>query len=394
MKEQKEDFVRDKPIPEFKKKIVEEFKKEIEENRTILIASCKGLPGHNFHEIKKKLRGKAEIRFARKSAINRAIDGIEKGSLKNLKKEIDADFAIIFSDLDAFELSGLLTDNESPSKAKAGDIAPEDIEIEPGPTELIAGPAISELQGVGLKVKVTDGKLEIMQGAVVVKKGDEVTGKVAGVLAKLDFTPMKVGFIPLAAYDSKDDKVYTDIVIDKEGTLEELKNLVGKALGFAVSVGFVNEKTIVHFIAKACAEEKALDGLIKEEKKEDNVEQSSTNPRSEDGTSEVINEGNKPANGDEGAGEKEQEGEKKEDENVGDDDKKEEEKVDVKEEEKKVEEEIKEEVKEEIKEEIPESPETKTKEKKEEAAEKVAEEVAEEVVEDINDDTEKKEEQA
>jgi large subunit ribosomal protein L10 len=140
----KEKFVREKPVPDFKKKIIEDFKEKIENNRTILIASCKGLPGQQFHEIKKKLRGKAEIKIARKTAVGRAIDEIDKGALKNLKKELKADFVVIFSDMDAFELSGLLTDNESPSKAKAGDIAPEDLSIEPGPTDLPAGPAISE----------------------------------------------------------------------------------------------------------------------------------------------------------------------------------------------------------------------------------------------------------
>jgi large subunit ribosomal protein L10 len=278
-------FVRDKPVPGYKKKIVEDFKERIENNRTVLVASCKGLPGQQFNEIKKKLRGKVDIKFARKSAIERAIDGINKGALKNLKEILTADFAIIFSDMDAFELSGLLTDNESASKAKVGDISPEDIEIEPGLTNLPAGPAISELQSVGLKVKVTDGKLEIIKGAIVVRKGEKIDNKVVGVLAKLDIAPMKVGFIPLAAYDSQDDKVYKDIVIDKEGTLETIKTLIGKALGFAINIGYPNEKTIIHFIAKANVEEKALSSLVKEEKVEEKEESKEVKEQEKEETS-------------------------------------------------------------------------------------------------------------
>jgi len=172
----------------------------------------------------------------------------------------------------------LLSDNESPARAKAGDISPEDIEVEAGMTELLPGPAISELGSVGLKVKVTDGKLEIMQGAVVVKEGEEIKENVASVLGKLGIEPMKVGFLPLAAYDSNDDKVYVGIKIDKKGTLEEMRSLIGKALGFAVCVDYATKETVSHFIAKAAGEEKALGNLVGvkecvEEKKEETSEE-------------------------------------------------------------------------------------------------------------------------
>ncbi len=257
-----------KPVPEIKKKIVNDFVKMISNHRTMLIASCKGLPGKQFHEIKKKLRGKAEIMFAKKNMILRAIDNIEKGALKNLKKELTSDFAILFSELEPFELSALLADNQSSAKAKGGDIAPEDIEIEPGPTDLPAGPAISELGSVGLKVKVTDGKLEIIQGSIVARKGDKIKPNAASVLGKLNVQPMRVGFLPLAVYDSKEEKIYTNIVIDKKGTLEELRNLIGKAISFAVKVKYPCDKTISYFIAKASAEYMALNNLLTKNKTE------------------------------------------------------------------------------------------------------------------------------
>jgi len=265
--------IREKPIPESKKEIVDNLAKGIEGHRTVLIASCKGLPGQQFHEIKKKLRGKAEIRVAKKSAFNRAIDKIEKGAIKNLKEKVGADIVILFSDLDPFELSGILTENQSPAKAKSEDIAPEDIEIEAGPTDLLPGPAISELGSVGLKVAVKEGKLEIMKGAIVAKKGEKIKPNVASVLGKLNITPMKVGFRSLAAYDSKEDKVYFDIFIDKEGTLEELRNLLGKALGFAVGVEYPTKETVSYFISKASAEEKILEKLIGVEKTEEKTEE-------------------------------------------------------------------------------------------------------------------------
>lgn len=254
--------IREKPIPESKKRLVKDIANKMSRNRTVLIASCRGLPGKQFHEIKKKLRGTAEVIVAKKSIINKAIESLEKGAMTELKASIESDYAIMFSDKDAFELASVLMDYQSSRKAKGGDIAPEDLSIEPGPTDLVAGPAISELSAVGLKIAVKEGKLEIIKGAIVAKKGDSLKNNVAAVLGKLNISPIKVGFIPVAAYDSKDEKVYTSIVIDKHGTFETLKEMIRKALGFAINIEYPTEKTIRYFIAKAASEEKAVKKLM------------------------------------------------------------------------------------------------------------------------------------
>ena len=261
-KETKANKNRIKEIPQGKVKIVAEVIAKIKKNPTLLIASTKKLPSSQFHEIKKNLRGKAEIVIAKKSLIIRAMDEVNRASVDNLKQYIVADTALFFSELDAFELSAMLSDNQSPVRAKAGDIAPEDISIEPGPTDLIPGPAISELSGVGLKVAVEGGKLAIKTGAVVAKKGEAIKDNVAAVLGKLNITPMKVGFEPLAAYDAKADKVYSGIKIDKKKTLEELRNLIARALGFAVGRGYPTKETIGFIIGKAGREEKAMQALV------------------------------------------------------------------------------------------------------------------------------------
>lgn len=257
-----EKYVRAKSIPEAKKKAVHDLVHKMKSSNTVLIASIKGLPGGQFGKLKKKFRGKADLKVAKKNLIFRAINETGKGALQDLKKQLEADFVLFFSDLDAFELSALLSESYSSTKARAGDVAPHDIEIEPGPTDLPPGPAISELSAVGLKVSVKEGKLEIMQGATVAKEGSVINEKVASVLGKLGIEPMKVGFIPLAAYDAKADKVYFNIKIDKEGTLNELRESIMKALGFAVNIKYPAKETISYFIAKAFAEEKAIEKLL------------------------------------------------------------------------------------------------------------------------------------
>ena len=58
-----EKVVREKPIPKEKLKIIEDISNSIKKSRTVLLASCKGLPSRQYHDIKKKLRGKFHLKW-------------------------------------------------------------------------------------------------------------------------------------------------------------------------------------------------------------------------------------------------------------------------------------------------------------------------------------------
>jgi large subunit ribosomal protein L10 len=250
--------IREKKIPEYKTELVSEIASKIKAHRTFLIASTKGLPSSQFHEIKKNLRGIAEIKVAKKNLVIRALDEVKSSSLDSIKGQVGADVALFFSNEEPFALSGILADNQSPTKARTGDIAPEDIHVEPGPTDLVPGPAISELSAVGLKVAVEGGKLAIKLPKVIVKQGEVIKENVASVMGKLNITPMKVGFEPIAAFDRKEDKSYIGIKIDKKGAYEELKIAISKAFSFAVNIKHISTETVKYFITKAGLEESAL----------------------------------------------------------------------------------------------------------------------------------------
>lgn len=253
---------RNTPIPESKIKLVEELVNLIKNNKTVLIASIKNIPGSQFQEISKKLRGKAIVKVPKKSLIFRAIDNYGNKEIIKLKDKIDGHVAIVFSNEDSFNLSAELLESKSPSKAKPGQEAPTDIEVEAGMTELVPGPAISELGAVGLQVKVTNGKLEIVQNKVIVKEGQKISQGAADVMSKLDIRPFSIGFIPLAGFDTKEGKVYLEINIDKEGTLENLKYAYGKAFPFAVNIGYFSKDTVGFILAKAVSHERRLIKVI------------------------------------------------------------------------------------------------------------------------------------
>ncbi|MCR4284870.1 MAG: 50S ribosomal protein L10 [archaeon] len=247
---------------------------ELMKKKTVMIISVKGLPSAQFQDIKKKLRGKAKIQMVKKSVVNFALDHCGIKELHDLVRYVEDGTAILFSDDDAFEISGILSDEKSPAKAKAGQIAPEDIEVKAGPTELIPGPDISILSAAGLAPKVEGGKIAIMKDKVILKEGKVITPELASIMAKLNIIPFEVGVNPIAAYMG--GQIYANIKIDKEETVAELEESFGRALPFAVEVGYVTEQTLDYILGKAGINEKAVAALIVDDRspkeKKDGVE--------------------------------------------------------------------------------------------------------------------------
>ena len=253
--------------------IVKELKELIENKKTILIASIKNLPASQFQEISKKLRGKAIIKVPKKNLIIRALDSEGKAELKKLEDKIKENVVILFSDLDSFELAGELFKNKSPAKAKAGQEAPEDIEIEPGPTDLVPGPAISDLGALGIQVKIEKGKIHIKEPKIIAEKGKEISKDAAEIMSKLNMKPFSTGFIPICAFDNKEKKFYANLKIDTEGTIKELKLNNAKALSFAVKIDYMCEGTINFLISQANIQANKLNKLIKGETKAGSAEE-------------------------------------------------------------------------------------------------------------------------
>jgi|TARA_Y100000310_G_scaffold167546_1_gene167341 ribosomal protein L10 len=253
-------------ISEEKVNIVKELSDLIKEKKTMLIASIKNLPASQFQEISKKLRGKAVIKVPKKNLILRAIDDSGKEKAKEIKEYVDESIAILFSNLDSFELASELIGNKSPAKAKSGQEALEDIEVQEGPTELLPGPAISELGALGIQIQIEKGKITIKKPKVIAKKGSKISADAVSIMNKLDIKPFSIGFIPLVAFDTKEEKLYSEINVNKEEVVNEIKTLFGKSLAFAVEIKYFSEDTIKFLIAKASIDKKALESLLSKEK--------------------------------------------------------------------------------------------------------------------------------
>lgn len=244
----------ERKVPQKKINEVKKLIEKIKEAKTLMIISIKSLPSKQFQDIKKSIRKDVSIQVAKKNILTRVVKGLNKESALALEKYIKENCAFAMSDIEGFELAGLLYNKKTPVFAKTGQIAPNDIEVKDGPTDLVPGPAISELGALGIQISVENGKIAIKSPKVIVKQGQEISEGAASILQKLNIQPFSVGLEPIAIYDIGTEKIYTDIKIDSESAINELKLSTAKALGFAQKIGYYCKETIGYFLSKANAE--------------------------------------------------------------------------------------------------------------------------------------------
>lgn len=251
-----------------KDKNVNNLSESIKKSNTLMVVSIKNLPSKQFQSIKRSMRKEADIKVAKKNIMIRSL---EKAGISKLNEYIIADCAFVISKLEAYELAGRLSEKKTPVFARAGQIAPEDIEVKEGPTNLVPGPAISELGALGIKISVENGKISIKKNKVIIGKGQTIKENAASVLQKLNIMPFSVGLDVKAAYDLNSNKIYTELKIDPEGYTKKLKETASKSLGFAQRISYVCKETIIFLLSKANSEAKILEKHIQLNKSEENA---------------------------------------------------------------------------------------------------------------------------
>lgn len=236
-----------------KEKLLQQIVDLLKKYRTIMAISIQNIPSSQLQKIKKELKDAAIIKVVKRKLIERALQKVEleKKGIINLIDGIEENYALLFSEKDAFEIAAILNKNKIPTRAKPNQIAPQDIVLEAGPTDLPAGPALSEIAKLGVKAGVEEGKIIIKETKVIVKKGEKVTEEIASILASLEINPFSLNLKPLSAYDSSVFKLYKNIEVDPDKVMEKIKEDFLKAIAFAFTINYICKETIKPLIIKA-----------------------------------------------------------------------------------------------------------------------------------------------
>ena len=255
-------------VKEEKVRAVEELQKEMDKSGVIGLIEMYKMPSSQLQRIRKELRDKAEIKMVKKSTLMFAIEKSKKKELKKLEEIMPKQPAILLTDIEPFKFYTLISKLKLPTYAKEGDIVESDVKVSAGPTSLLAGPVISELQKVGIPATVKEGKIAIREDKTVLKAGEEVTAELASVLRKLKIQPVKIGLNIIAMLNGK---FYKKEVLELVNEFpKQLPQAFQQALNLSVFICYPTKQNIKVLIGKAVNEAKVINDLtIKEMKSKD-----------------------------------------------------------------------------------------------------------------------------
>jgi large subunit ribosomal protein L10 len=226
-----------------KEAIVEDLTERINESQVVGILDMHSLPAKQLQQIRKDMKEYADIRMARKTLMELALEASDKDAIEDLKDNKAIQPAFIFSEENPFKLYKIIKDSKTAAAASGGEIAPSDVVIEEGDTGIGPGPMIGKLNQLGAQASVEDGSIKVMQEAVAVEEGEVIDDETADILNQLGMEPLEVG-LDLKLVHEKGEIMGKDVLdIDEDSYRQDIEGAAGQAFNLAVNAGYLTAQT-------------------------------------------------------------------------------------------------------------------------------------------------------
>src|SRR3989338_262572 len=230
---------------------------EIKKAKVIAVADLERFPADLFAKLRKKLHPKAKIR-ATKTRV--ALKAFEKAGLdtKKLLEKSGKSIAVIFSEMNAFELFSFVRKGRGKAYAKPGMVLPFDLIVPAGDTGLPPGPDLADLKAAGIPAQMSGSSIKVPKDFVITKSGTPVTPQASKALIKLDIKPVEIGLKIMLAYE--DNQWYEGSVLDIDPEKETLKYITAyrNAVNLAFNIAYPTKATIELLVQKAYRDMKSV----------------------------------------------------------------------------------------------------------------------------------------
>jgi len=240
-------------IAAWKKEIYSDLVELLQKYPVVAVADLRKVRSSQIQEIRKKLRGKAELIVAKNTILRKASEKLatEKTNVDKFADSLTGSKVLIFSQMNPYELIIFLNKNKVRVPAKGGDIATSEIMVQAGNTGLQPGPVISEFNEAKVQTRIEGGSIFIANDTVVAYKGDVISTKTASLLSKLGMKPMEAGLSLAYAYDHGLVLSPNDLTFDLDQMKTEFSTAVRMAFGVAVEANIMLPETAPQIISKA-----------------------------------------------------------------------------------------------------------------------------------------------
>ena len=223
---------------------VEEIKEILQGYKSIGIASLKKVRASQLQGLKKTLGAKVYMRVLKNTLMKLALESMGKAELKRLEDYLEGSNVYFFTDLNPFKLAMLLEHGKVKTTAKSGDIAAMDVVIPAGNTGQAPGPVISQLNAVGLPTRIESGSVWVSKDTLVVRKGEPINERLAGVLSKLGIKAVELGISMRAVLDEGVMIEGDMLKIDVAATRNSLVQSNGEAFALSLSIAYPTKENI------------------------------------------------------------------------------------------------------------------------------------------------------
>jgi len=231
---------------------------KLSNSKIIGIANIIDIPTDALQVIRKKLKEmNIDVKVVKKNLFIKALEKINDQNIKKMidiieeNKRITVLLILPKEEINPFLLNKILEENKSYRSAKEGDILEEDVIIRAGPTNLTPGPVLTELKKYNIKTKVENGKIVIIEDALVAKKGQRVDIELVSLLQKFNITPIPVKIKLLAVYDGKTLYTYDILSTPLEEYINQLRSGFRKAISLTIEISFPTKENIKILLTKA-----------------------------------------------------------------------------------------------------------------------------------------------
>jgi large subunit ribosomal protein L10 len=251
-----------------KETLVDELAAMIDDHPVVGVLDMHSLPARQLQEIKKEMVDHATIKMTRKTLIHLALEQSDKDTITDLKDNPAIQPALIFTEQNPFSLYKTIQAKKSSAAASGGEIAPNDIVVEEGLTDLDPGPMLGRIQELGASTSVEDGKIKVENTTVAVEEGAVIDNNTAEILNNLGMKPLEVGLDLKLVYQDGDVFDKDVLSIDAEDYRADIESAASGAFNLAVNAGYITERTVEPMLQEQASKARNLAvnaGVINEE---------------------------------------------------------------------------------------------------------------------------------
>ncbi len=241
-----------------KKELYERIQRLAREHEVIGVSKLYKVKASLLGEVRRQLRGKAVVlgvknKLALKALRELGLDGVER-----LEDYMSGQSALIFTNMNPFELYLTLERLKVEMPAAAGDVATSDVVIPSGNTGLQPGPILSSFKQFKIPTRIESGSIFVTQDTVVARAGDVISADLASLLSKLGLKPIRRGISLEAVYWRGRIIPAEELRVDPKKYEEDVREAHSEALALAIGVAYPIPEALPTVLARAHSEALAL----------------------------------------------------------------------------------------------------------------------------------------